>query len=166
MSVSDEEKEALLGAFEALHDETKTNRSLKKIITVPYIYLMVTFVCLLTYTQIFRVEVVQHYTLIHDLSLYESDMLIRVKGLIGLLGVGLFTLSFCLERGLAVTGLILLTVLIHGFFDDVTARMVTPGAMQDLTMNGIMLLRLALIATLARITQICLRHVKSRNCDI
>ena len=54
-----------------------------------------------------------------------------------------------------MVSLVFLMLITNGFFDDFTARLATPGAMNVMSMNVLALLRAAMITLVARISYIC-----------
>ena len=103
-----------------------------------------------------RVDALTHYALIYNLSMEQADALIKSKAIICLLGVVVFRIFFLLGKGITMFSLTLLVVFLSGFIDDITARLATLNAIQDMTMNVILVLRLAIIAALARICCLCI----------
>ena len=156
MNISDEERDALLGAFTDFSNDTDHQISLKQRVLKPYLGLMMLFITLFIYVQVVRIDAVTHYALIYNLSIEQADALIKSKAIISLLGVVVFSVVFLLGKGITMFSLTLLVVFLSGFIDDITARLATLNAIQDMTMNVILVLRLAIIAALARISYLCI----------
>ena len=57
-----------------------------------------------------------------------------------------------------MVSLVFLMLITHGFFEDFTARLATPGAMDVMSMNVLGLLRIGLITLFARISYMCIRR--------
>ena len=155
-NISDEERDALLGAFTDFSTDTDHQISLKQRVLKPYFGLMMLFITLFIYVQVFRIDAVTHYALIYNLSMEQADALIKSKAIISLLGVVVFSVVFLLGKAITMFSLTLLVVFLSGFIDDITARLATFNAIQDMTMNVILVLRLAIIAALARISYLCI----------
>ena len=156
MNISDEERDAVLGAFTDFSTDTDHQISLKQRVLKIYLGLMMLFITLFIYVQVFRIVAVMHYALIYNLSMEQADALIKSKAIISLLGVVVFSVVFLLGKAITMFSLTLLVVFLSGFIDDITARLVTFNAIQDMTMNVILVLRLAIIAALARISYLCI----------
>lgn len=156
MNISDEERDALLGAFTDFSTDTDHQISLKQSVLKPYLGLMMVFITLFIYVQVFRIDAVTHYAWIYNVSMEQADAMIMSKAIISLVGIVVFSVVWLLGKGITMFSLTLLVVFLNGFIDDTSARLATFNAIQDMTMNVILLLRLALIAALARISYLCI----------
>ena len=99
MNISDEERDALLGAFTDFSNDTDHQISLKQRVLKPYLGLMLLFITLFIYVQVVRIDAVTHYAFIYSLSMEQADALIKSKAIISLLGVVVFSAVFLLEAG-------------------------------------------------------------------
>ena len=149
------EKDAFLNAFDIPPDV-----SLKKILTPYYIALMLLFVIAFTVVQIFKSTVIEHYSLIHHLNLSDAEALIRSKAIMSFIGLISLAVVYLLGKGFTMVSLVFLMLITNGFFDDFTARLSTPGALEVMSMNLLGLLRIGMIIVVARISYVSLMRSK------
>ena len=149
------EKDAFLNAFDIPPDV-----SLKKIVTPYYIALMLLFVIAFTVVQIFKSTAIEHYSLIHHLNLSDAEALIRSKAIMSFIGLTSLAIVYLLGKGFTMVSLVFLMLITNGFFDDFTARLSTPGALEVMSMNLLGLLRIGMIIVVARISYVSLMRSK------
>ena len=149
------EKDAFLNAFDIPPDV-----SLKKIVTPYYIALMLLFVIAFTVVQIFKSTAIEHYSLIYHLNLSDAEALIRSKAIMSLMGLISLSVVYLLGKGFTMVSLVFLMLITNGFFDDFTARLSTPGAIEVMSMNLLGLLRIGMIIVIARISYVSLMRSK------
>ena len=148
--LSQAEKDAFLNALDSPSDV-----SLKKIVTPYYIVLMLLFISAFTVIQFFKSTAIEHYCLIHHLNLKDAEAFLRSKPIMSLIGLISLAVAYLLGQGFTMVSLVFLMLITNGFFDDFTARLATPGAMNVMSMNVLALLRAAMITVVARISYIC-----------
>lgn len=149
------EKDAFLNAFDIPPDV-----SLKKIVTPYYIALMLLFIIAFTVVQIFKSTAIEHYSLIYHLNLSDAEALIRSKAIMSLMGLISLSVVYLLGKGFTMVSLVFLMLITNGFFDDFTARLSTPGAIEVMSMNLLGLLRIGMIIVIARISYVSLMRSK------
>ena len=149
------EKDAFLNAFDLSPDV-----SMKKIVTPYYIVLMLLFVIAFTVVQIFKSTAIEHYSLIYHLNLSDAEALIRSKAIMSLMGLISLSVVYLLGKGFTMVSLVFLMLITNGFFDDFTARLSTPGAIEVMSMNLLGLLRIGMIIVIARISYVSLMRSK------
>lgn len=149
------EKDAFLNAFDIPPDV-----SLKKIVTPYYIVLMLLFIIAFTVVQIFKSTAIEHYSLIHHLNLSDAEALIRSKAIMSFIGLISLAVVYLLGKGFTMVSLVFLMLITNGFFDDFTARLSTPGALEVMSMNLLGLLRIGMIIVVARISYVSLMRSK------
>lgn len=149
------EKDAFLNAFDIPPDV-----SLKKIVTPYYIALMLLFIIAFTVVQIFKSTTIEHYSLIHHLNLSDAEALIRSKAIMSFMGLISLAVAYLLGKGFTMVSLVFLMLITNGFFDDFTARLSTPGALEVMSMNLLGLLRIGMIIVVARISYVSLMRSK------
>lgn len=149
------EKDAFLTAFDIPPDV-----SLKKILTPYYIALMLLFIIAFTIVQIFKSTAIEHYSLIHHLNLSDAEELIRSKAVMSFMGLISLAVVYLLGKGFTMVSLVFLMLITNGFFDDFTARLSTPGALEVMSMNLLGLLRIGMIIVVARISYVSLMRSK------
>ena len=149
------EKDAFLNAFDLPPDV-----SLRKTVTPHYIVLMLLFISAFTVVQIFKSTAIEHYSLIHHLNLRDAEALIRSKAIISFMGLISLAVVYLLGKGFTMMSLVFLMLLTNGFFDDFTARLATPGAIEVMSMNLLGLLRIGMIIVVARVSYISMMRSK------
>lgn len=149
------EKDAFLNAFDHTSDV-----SLKKIVTPHYIVLMLLFIIAFIVVQIFKSTAIEHYTLIHHLNLRDAEALIKSKAIMSLMGLITLAVVYLLGKGFTMVSLVFLMLITNGFFDDFTARLSTPGAIEVMSMNVLGLLRICMIIVVARISYVSIMRTK------
>ena len=149
------EKDAFLNAFDHLSDV-----SLKKIVTPHYIVLMLLFIIAFIVVQIFKSTAIEHYSLIHHLNLRDAEALIKSKAIMSLMGLISLAVVYLLGKGFTMVSLVFLMLITNGFFDDFTARLSTPGAIEVMSMNVLGLLRICMIIVVARISYVSIMRTK------
>ena len=149
------EKDAFLNAFDHPSDV-----SLKKIVTPHYIVLMLLFIIAFIVVQIFKSTAIEHYTLIHHLNLRDAEALIKSKAIMSLMGLISLAVVYLLGKGFTMVSLVFLMLITNGFFDDFTARLSTPGAIEVMSMNVLGLLRICMIIVVARISYVSIMRTK------
>ena len=149
------EKDAFLNAFDYPSDV-----SLKKIVTPHYIVLMLLFIIAFIVVQIFKSTAIEHYTIIHHLNLRDAEALIKSKAIMSLMGLISLAVVYLLGKGFTMVSLVFLMLITNGFFDDFTARLSTPGAIEVMSMNVLGLLRICMIIVVARISYVSIMRTK------
>ena len=149
------EKDAFLNAFDIPADV-----SLKKIVTPYYIVLMLLFIIAFTVVQIFKSTAIEHYSLIHHLNLSDAEALIRSKAIMSFMGLISLAVVYLLGKGFTMVSLVFLMLITNGFFDDFTARLSTPGALEVMSMNFLGLLRIGMIIVVARTSYVSMMRSK------
>ena len=149
------EKDAFLNAFDHAPDV-----SLKKILTPHYIVLMLLFISAFTVVQIFKSIVIEHYSFIHHLNLRDAEALIRSKAIMSFMGLISLAAVYLLGKGFTMMSLVFLMLITNGFFDDFTARLSTPGALEVMSMNFLGLLRIGMIIVVARLSYVSMMRSK------
>lgn len=162
LSLSDEERDALLSVFESPSETPLDNQNLMGKITPYYIALLSVLILLFTYIQLIKPSAIEHYSLIHQISALEAKMLLKSKAIITLIGVSLLTITYVIGRGVTMMSIIFLLILTNGFIDDFTARLATQNSLSEMPMNVITVFRIALIGIVSRIAYICIMrtHIK------
>ena len=149
------EKDAFLNAF-----DIPPAVSLKKTVTPYYIILMLLFISAFTVVQIFKSTAIEHYSLIHHINLRDAEALIRSKAILSFMGLISLAVVYLLGKGFTMVSLVFLMLITNGFFDDFTARLATPGAIEVMSMNLLGLLRIGMIIVVARISYVSLMRSK------
>ena len=156
MKISDQERDAFLSGFEEVDISDKPEESFRRGVMFLLSLLVILAIISFVFVQLVRPQAVEHYQLIYDVSHAKADMMLRSKALIGMFSICTFTVVFVLGRGMTMFSIGLLVVLMNGLQADLGARLGTPGAITDMNMNIILLLRLAMIAIAGRISYLCL----------
>jgi hypothetical protein len=149
------EKDAFLNAFDHPPDV-----SLRKIVTPHYIVLMLLFISAFTVVQIFKSIAIEHYSLIHHLNLRDAEALIRSKAIMSFMGLISLAVVYLLGKGFTMMSFVFLMLITNGFFDDFTARLSTPGALEVMSMNLLGLLRIGMVIVIARISYVSMMRSK------
>ena len=158
MKLTHEEEKAFIDVFGEVTQLKSDEVNLRDRILKPFLLLMLIFVATLMYIDVFRAEVIQHYSYIYSITETDAVLLLRAKAMISLICVGTFVGVFVYGKGITMISLGFLIVLLNGFLDDFTARLATAGVVFDMKMNVILSFRLAMIAILGRISYICINR--------
>ena len=121
---------------------------------------MLLFIIAFIVVQIFKSTAIEHYTLIHHLNLRDAEALIKSKAIMSLMGLISLAVVYLLGKGFTMVSLVFLMLITNGFFDDFTARLSTPGAIEVMSMNVLGLLRICMIIVVARISYVSIMRTK------
>ena len=163
-NLTDAETEELLSVFKDVSADPLNDRdnqpNLRSLVTPSFSGLMVLFLVTWIFIQYYSLDVIEHYSLIHGVQSSDAQNMITAKATISLIGVLAVGATFLFNKGITMVSFLFLVLLTNSFLDDVSMRIATDGALLNLKMNAILVLRLAMIALTARISYICIMRNK------